>query len=55
MVKASYNEFFVWLWCFLFRWRVWKVVGVLWVVDVPVACFSCIEVKSVVPIGGEAS
>ena len=55
MMKASCNEFFMWLWGFFFCWGVWKVVGVLWVIDVPVACSSCIEVKSVVPIGGEAS
>ena len=27
----------------------------LWVVDVPVACSSCIEVKSVVSVGDKAS
>ena len=27
----------------------------LWVVDIPVACSSCIEVKSVVSVGSEAS
>ena len=55
MVKASCDEFFVWLWCFFFCWGVWKVVGVLWVLDIPVFCSSCIEIEPVVSVGSEAS
>ena len=55
MVEASCNEFFMWLWSFFFLWWVWEVVGVLWVVDVPVTCSSCVEVKPVVSVGSEAS